>query len=185
MFRWSPVGDLYDLVHRWLPPPLREFVKFGVVGTIGFIIDFSTYGILTRLARWDTVYCLSLSGSMETIHLGSIRDCTAPHVAVVAANMVSVLLAVTSNFYLNKFWTFRHPEGEIAVQGAAYFALSVVAWTLNQLLTGFFASQLAVLHQLFGGGADMAAKILAIGVILFLNFGVSKFLIFRRAESSA
>lgn len=185
MLRLSLVGDLYDLVHRRLPRPLREFVKFGVVGTIGFIIDFSTYGILTRLARWDTVYCLSLSGSMETIHLGNIRECTVPHVAVVAANMVSVLLAVSSNFFLNKFWTFRHAEGEMVLQGAAYFALSLVAWTLNQILTGFFASQLTVLHLFFGGGADMAAKVLAIGVILFLNFGVSKFLIFRRAASSA
>ncbi len=175
------LGALHDAVRRVLPPSLQEFVKFGIVGTIGFVIDFSIYGILSRALGWDTVYCLGLDGSRGAIPLSDIELCQAPRFPIVAANMVSVLAAVVSNFLLNKFWTFRDTRtGVMAKQGGAYLAMSVVAWATNQVLTGLFASRLALLHVLFGGAVDIAAKILAIGVVLFLNFGGSKFLIFRR-----
>lgn len=170
--------------HRRLPPFLREFVKFGIVGTFGFVVDFGTYVLLTRLFGWDTVFCLGLDGTQQSIDLANIRSCAAPHYPIVAANMTSVLLAVTSNFLLNKFWTFRDSRtGAVAAQGAAYLTMSVITWAVNQVLTGVFASRVVLLHELFGGFADIAAKILAITFVLFLNFGGSKFLIFRRAPT--
>lgn len=178
----SPVfRSLHDVLHRRLSPSLREFVKFGIVGTIGFAVDFGTYGVLTRLLGWDTVFCLGFDGTRQTIDLANIRSCTTPHYPIVAANMTSVLLAVTSNFLLNKFWTFRDSKvGALPAQGAAYLFMSTITWALNQVLTGIFASRIDTLHEVFGGSVDLAAKILAVAVVLFLNFGGSKFLIFRR-----
>jgi putative flippase GtrA len=177
-----PILDsLQDAAHRYLPPPLREFAKFGIVGTFGFIVDFSTYGLLTRVLGWNAVYCLGFDGTRSILDLATIRDCSAPHYPIVAANMISVLLAVTSNFFLNKFWTFRDPrQGTMAVQGIAYFVMSTITWALNQVLTGVFASRLDILHLLFPQNVDIAAKILAVGVVLFVNFSGSKFVIFRR-----
>lgn len=172
---------LHRTADRVLPRPLREFLKFGVVGSIGFVVDFTTYGILTRLAGIDTVFCLSLTGAHQVINLASVRACTIPRYPIVAANMVSVLLAVSSNFFLNKFWTFRDTRAQVlAAQGASYVAMSIFAWALNQVLTGIFASRLDILHELFGSKVDLAAKVLAIGVVLFVNFAGSKFVIFRR-----
>lgn len=167
-----------------LPRPLRELAKFGIVGTVGFAVDFSVYTFLTRLAGWQTVVCLGLDGSYAVTDLEHIRSCL-PHYPIVAANMLSVLVAVTSNFLLNKFWTFRDPRaGVLAMQGAAYLLMSTLTWTLNQVVTGLFASRLDILHVLFPKAVDLVAKILAVGVVLFVNFGGSKFLIFRRSGRS-
>jgi len=179
----AAVGAFHGTVERVIPRLFREFIKFGVVGTIGFAVDFTTYGILTRLLGVDTVYCLSLTGAVETTDLFSIRSCAVPRYPIVAANMASVFLAVSSNFFLNKFWTFRDPRHAVlATQGAAYLLMSAFAWTVNQVLTGVFASRLDVLHAQFGANVDLAAKILAIAVVMFINFGGSKFVIFRRAR---
>lgn len=176
-------GALYGAASEAVPKPLREFVKFSVVGGVGFIVDFATYGFLTRILGWDAVFCVGFDGWRQTLDLASIREC-GPHYPIVAANMVSVLFAITSNFFLNKFWTFRDPRGGvIATQGAAYLAMSIVTWSLNQVLTGLFASRIDILHVLFGDTVDLAAKILAVAVVWFVNFTGSKFLIFRKKSA--
>lgn len=182
----SALGAFQDAVHRRVPPGMREFVKFGIVGTVGFIVDFTTYTILTRLLDWDTVYCLGFGGGSETLGLGDIQACTNPRYPIVAANMVSVLAAVVSNFFLNKFWTFRDSrKGVMAAQGVAYVIMNFITWALNQILTGIFASRLAILHIVFGPAADLAAKVLAVLFILFFNFAGSKFVIFRRRSPAS
>lgn len=165
---------------------LAQFVRFGVVGSIGASVDFGSYGIMTRLLGWDKVYCFGFSGTSYTTILDRLSECTTPNYPLVAANMLSVFLAITSNFVFNKFWTFRDPRtSNIAVQGISYFVMSAIAWVLNQILTGIFASRLIILHALFGHAVDIAAKILAVLVVLFFNFGVSKFVIFRQHAAGA
>ncbi len=161
---------------------LKQFLRFGTVGTVGAVVDFGSYALLTRILGWATVYCVSLSDWGISRHtLRTFADCAAPRYPVVAANMASVFLAIAVNFYLNKYWTFRNTDtSRIATQGARYFAMSVIAWVLNQLLTGFFASRLVMLHALFGASADIAAKVLAVFVVLFFNYGGSRLIVFRR-----
>ncbi len=139
----------------------KQFIKFGVTGTIGAIVDFSSYALLTRGFSWTATYHL----------LGQ---------EISAANNVSVLLAILSNFLFNKRWTFRDTNKNIAGQGASYFVLNIFTWTLNQLLMSFFTYQVPWLEALFGQQKDFVAKALAIGIILFINFFGSKFLIFRK-----
>jgi putative flippase GtrA len=164
---------------------LKQFIRFGIVGTFGATVDFGTYAIMTRFLGWATVYCVSLSGSVSRTNLMHFSSCTAPYYPVVAANMVSVLLAISANFFLNKYWTFRERTGNMAAQGIGYFIMSIIAWALNQLLTGVFASRLEIIHTTFGPYADVAAKILAVLVILFFNYGGSKFIIFGRRKAGA
>jgi len=142
---------------------VRQFLKFGVTGAIGAVVDFSSYNILTRVVGWDDVY-------------------TVFGYEVIAANLVSVFLAILSNFYLNKYWTFRNTSEAVVRQGAGYFALNFVTFILNQILTSFFAFRVPFVAQVFGSQKDNIAKALAIGVILFLNFAGSKFLIFRKKQ---
>jgi putative flippase GtrA len=165
-------------------PALKQFLKFGVVGSIGAAIDFSSYGLLTRLLGFDAVFCVGFSGAPVATTLGRISACGPARYPVVVANMISVFLAISSNFFLNKFWTFRDSRKEnLAAQGAGYLVLGVCAWALNQVLTSVFIARLTVLGSLFGPAADVAAKVLAIFVVLFFNFAGSKFVVFRRAQS--
>lgn len=154
---------LHAAAHRYLPPGLRQFVKFGIAGSLGFVVDMGTYLLLTRLAGWRTVF--SVFGY-----------------EVIAPNMVSVLLAIIAVFLLNKYWTFRDPRAEeLTRQGIRFFLIYLTTYILNQILTSFFAFRVPPLAAIFGTAVDVAAKILAIGIILFLNFGGSKFLVFRGA----
>jgi putative flippase GtrA len=157
---------ILDLIERRVPPRYqhlaRQFLKFGLVGTVGAIVDFSSYNILTRGLGWQTVFEV----------LGY---------KIIAANLISVLLAILSNFLLNKYWTFRNREAGAAVkQGLGYFGLNGITFVLNQILTSFFTFHVPIVASLFGGQKDNAAKALSIGVILFINFLGSKFIIFRR-----
>lgn len=140
---------------------VRQFLKFGITGTIGAVIDFGTYNLLTRGFDWDASYVV----------FGQ---------TIVAANNVSVFLAIMSNFILNKYWTFRNKEAEVAKQWTGYFILNVITWTLNQLLVSFFTFRVPLMVILFGSQRDNAAKALAIGLILGLNFLGSKFVIFKK-----
>jgi dolichol-phosphate mannosyltransferase len=143
----------------------KQFVKFGVTGVIGAIIDFGTYALLTRVFHWTTLY-------------------TVAGYEISAANNVSVLVAIMSNFLLNKYWTFRYREGSAAKQWLGYFSLNVVTWALNQLLMSYFAFRVPIFEQVFGNSKDFAAKVAAIGIILFLNFFGSKFLVFRKQPAT-
>lgn len=138
----------------------KQFIKFGVTGVIGAIIDFGTYAMLTRGFGWVTLY--SIAGY-----------------EISAANNVSVFVAIMSNFLFNKYWTFRYRQGSAARQWLGYFALNVVTWALNQLLMSYFAFRVPIFTQLFGDNRDFAAKVAAIGIILFVNFLGSKFLVFK------
>ena len=139
---------------------IRQFIKFGITGTVGAIVDFSIYNLLTRGLGWTTTYEF----------LGT---------AIIAANVVSVFSAIACNFVLNKYWTFNNSTQNVARQGAGYAVLNLITFILNQLVTSFFVFHVAVLN-VFGSQKDNAAKALAIGLILFVNFFGSKFLIFRK-----
>lgn len=138
----------------------KQFIKFGITGTIGAVVDFSTFGILTRLLGWHTTYTI----------LGT---------EIIAANNVSVFLAVCSNFIINRYWTFHDIKGNAAKQGASYLLLNTFTWALNQILVSLFTFHSQIFSQLFEDNRDLAAKAAAIIIILFVNFFGSKLLIFR------
>ena len=55
-----------------------RFLKFAVVGLIGFIVDFSTFNIARNYL----------------------------HLSAVLSNIISFSVAVMSNFLFNRFWTY-------------------------------------------------------------------------------
>lgn len=143
----------------------RQFAKFFVTGLIGTLVDFGTYTFFTRLLGWTTTYLLF---GFE----------------ISAPNNISVLLAITTNFLINRAWTFRAEEGNIGRQWAGYFTLNAFTWAMNQALVSLFAFHTPIFVELFGENRDLAAKVLAIGIILWINFLGSKFLIFRKSAVS-
>lgn len=153
------------LIERWVPPrytnSARQFLKFGMVGTVGAIVDFGSYNIMTRGLGWTT-----------TFHVGGFE--------IIAANLVSVLAAILCNFLLNKYWTFRNPSKSVLQQGAGYLTLNFLTFILNQILTSFFAFRVPLIEAAFGSQKDNVAKAISVGFILFINFFGSKFLIFRK-----
>lgn len=141
----------------------KQFIKFGITGAIGAVVDFGTFAFLTRVIGWGTTYTI----------LGT---------EIIAANNVSVFLAICSNFIINRTWTFHDTAGSAARQGTGYFALNTFTWALNQILVGVFFKW-SLFIALFGDQRDFAAKAVAIVLILFVNFFGSKLFIFKHAKN--
>ncbi len=139
----------------------RQFIKFGLTGSLGAVIDYSSYITITRGFDWKEIY--SIFGYK-----------------IIGANVASVLLAMSTMFFINKYWTFRNTSEKVLQQGTRYFALNFITFVLNQILTSFFAFHIPIISLLFGPQKDLVAKALAIGSILFINFFGSKFIVFRK-----
>lgn len=80
-----------------------EFLKFGVVGAIGFVVDTAT------------VYSLR------------------PSVGVYAAGMLAYGVAATANWALNRTWTFRgRGDGPAHRQWMTFLAANLLGFVLNR-----------------------------------------------------
>lgn len=107
-----------------------KIIKYALVGLSGVAVDFS--------ATWI---------AKEKIKLNKYL-----------ANSIGFALAVTSNYLLNRYWTFNDFEAPIGPQYLKFIIISVVGLGLNNLFlyllvkklrTGFYFSKLLVLVLIF------------------------------------
>ncbi len=132
------------------PKEITRFLKFAIVGAIGMLVDLA---VLT-FAREVMGLSLSLA-----VGLG-------------------FTVAVLSNFTWNRLWTF--PESRqrpIATQMGQFAFINLIGLGLNELIV-------LGLHPLFSQvwpdpPAYLAAKVIAIGVVLFWNYGANRVWTYR------
>ncbi len=123
---------------------LIRFAKFSVVGTIGAIVDFS----LLNLG-------IQVFGLAKWL-----------------ANTISFFAAVLSNFGWNRVWTYPESRSErILPQLGQFLLVNVAGYLINQAI--FLSLDHFFLHQWGALGYNLA-KAIAIGVVLFWNFGVNR-----------
>jgi putative flippase GtrA len=130
-----------------------RFLKFAAVGAIGMVVD------LTVLTVSHERFGLSLS----------------------AAVALGFSVAVLSNFTWNRLWTFpesrRRPLGSQLVQ---FVIINVIGLGINEIVV-------LGLHPLFGlvfhdPPAYLAAKVIAIGIVLFWNYFANRAWTYRGIE---
>jgi len=135
------------------PKEVIRFLKFATVGAIGMVVDL---GILNLLHKGFGLHLL-------------------------VANSVSFSSAVLSNFTWNRLWTFPESRSRPLLPQLGQFALvnviglginNLVLWVVFHLITGFIPDPLD--YNL--------AKIVAIGVVLFWNYGVNRVWTYRGIE---
>jgi putative flippase GtrA len=116
------------------PASWWQLAKFGLVGGSGYLINLGVFAFL--------------SSNLGVHHL----------VAAVGAFVV----AVSSNFFWNRHWTFAAGHGHAGFQAARFFAVSVAALLIN----------LVVLEALVGGTSmgDLSAQAIAVAVAMPFNF---------------
>jgi len=121
--------------------------QFCVVGAVGFVINLAVYRTL--------------------VHHG---------VEFLIAACGSFLVAVTSNYTLNRVWTFREHRGHIGIQGMRFFVISL----------GALGANLLVLELIVGaaGTEKVLGQAIAIVLVTPLNFVGNKLWSFRRRKSS-
>lgn len=124
------------------PANWLQFTKFCLVGGSGYVVNLAVYSCCVRL-------------------LG---------VHYLAAAVCSFLVAVSSNYALNRVWTFCGGRRHVATQGARYLLVSVAA----------LAANLVALSALVAGGAtELVAQAAAIVLVTPLSFVGNKLWTFR------
>lgn len=80
-----------------------KFVKFGVVGFSGMVVHFSVLYLMRDVAGLNDF----------------------------VANTIGFIAAATSNYILNRIWTFRSKEKQVGVEYVKFILVSVVGLGVN------------------------------------------------------
>jgi putative flippase GtrA len=127
-----------------------RFVKFALVGAVGAVIDFGILNLMHKGFLWPLLW----------------------------ANTLSVSVAIVSNFTWNRLWTFPESRSRRKRQQLPQFALiNFVGLGINNLIVVGLAA-------VFRGFIPdpwyyNLAKAIAIGVVLFWNFGANRLWTYR------
>jgi putative flippase GtrA len=134
----------------------KRFVKFLVVGTVGAVVDFGTFNLLTALL----------------------------HMPPVISSVISFLAAVTSNFFFNRHWTYPDSRSKRVWRQAAQFTfVNLIGLGIR---TPLFAALIPVWRGFLDRGevslpfsVEQLSRNLALGcavlVVLVWNFVVNRF----------
>jgi putative flippase GtrA len=140
----------------------KRFVKFMFVGTLGSVVDFAALNILTHV-------------------LG---------LPVTVGGIISFVLAVTHNFLWNRYWTYpesrRYPPLPQYVQ---FFIINATALLIRVPILAVVPGPLTGI-LVSNGMAPATAEVLAnnlalalaIGVAMFWNFFVNRFVTYRNIK---
>jgi putative flippase GtrA len=122
---------------------LLTILKFATVGSLGVIIDFLTTFIL--------------------------KDKLKVHKYL--ANSIGFFLAATNNYILNRSWTFKNNDPDIAAQYITFLLVSIGGLIFNNATIWYLNDKRNVNFWI--------AKFAAVIVAMFWNFFGYKFLAFR------
>jgi putative flippase GtrA len=156
------------------PKEAERFVKFLLVGGLGFIIDF---GLLTLLVE--------LVGLPDWIV--SVTSLS-PTIGLIAANTISFTAAVVSNFSLNRYWTYPESRSKRKrVQLPQFTLVSIIGLLLNNAILALlhtpFDRLLATFKTMpFTVNGYIPAKIVATIVVLFWNFFINRYWTYSNVE---
>jgi len=119
---------------------LLRFLKFGIVGFSGMVIDFSITWLFKEKLK---------------IHR-------------YIASSTGFIVAATSNYFLNRIWTFESSDPRILMQYGSFVFISVIGLGINNLFLYLFEKKL----QFY------IAKLFAIGVTMIWNFLANNYITF-------
>ena len=113
---------------------ITKFLKFCIVGASGMLIDFGITWLLKERIKVNKY----------------------------VANSTGFILAATSNYILNRIWTFQSHDPQIAAQYFSFIIISLVGLGINNLV-------IYVLNDRFRYNFYLS-KLFAIAVVTLWNF---------------
>ncbi|MEX0973571.1 MAG: GtrA family protein [Solirubrobacterales bacterium] len=111
-----------------------QLLKFGLVGGSGYLVNLAVFALLAGLL----------------------------HMHYVLAAVIAFCVAVSSNFFWNRRWTFDPGNGHAGFQAVRFFTVSIAALLIN----------LAILEALVAGASvgKLAAQAIAVALAMPFNF---------------
>jgi len=113
---------------------IRKFIKFGIVGFSGLFVDFGfTFLFKEKL-----------------------------QVQKYVSNAIGFTTAATSNYFLNRIWTFQSDDPKIFIEYSQFMIISMIGLAINTLVLWLLVSKLKWNFYF--------CKLIAIGVVTVWNF---------------
>ena len=125
---------------------ISKFLKFCIVGFSGMVIDFGTTWLLKERVRINKY----------------------------VANSTGFILAATSNYYLNRIWTFQDHNPDIATQYISFILISLFGLGINNLI-------IYILNDRFKYNFYLS-KLSAIALVTIWNFLMNFLITFREGN---
>lgn len=119
---------------------LQTFLKYGVVGFSGFCLDFSVTIILKERVKLHRYM----------------------------ANSIGFTVAASSNWFLNRIWTFGSNNPRLLLEYASFFLISLIGLGINNGFLYLFEKKMSF----------YPAKVFAIGVTVLWNFFANYYITF-------
>ncbi len=141
-----------------LKPLILKFVKFGIVGASGMVVDVGVLYLMRNVAGLPDLW----------------------------ANTISFTAAATSNYFLNRIWTFRSHEKQVGVEYAKFLLVSVIGLGINN---GVLLLSSLLWPELYNGTISLLGKnievfylfkLLAIAITTLWNFFGNMLFTFRK-----
>jgi putative flippase GtrA len=143
-----------------------RFMKFGLVGTLGAVIDFGVMNLLTHLAN----------------------------MSLVAAGTISFICAVASNFIWNRLWTYPESRSRHLLSQLGMFFLVNLAGVAIRIPTLHYLEPplLRSLERIFDASestSEFYARNLtlaaAVGIVMLWNFFVNRYWTYNDIDNTA
>ncbi len=147
---------------RWYDDTTQKFLKFGLIGGFGFLINLLGLKIFSNLMR---------SLPLEV----GVRNGL--------ANAIASEIAIVSNFIFNNFWTFAKDKLTLGARMARKF----IAFNLSSVLGGIIVPTLIVGFgtQVFGDQTKILFLVLAVfGFTVPYNWFIYNTLIWKKKPAS-
>ena len=100
---------------------LFKFLKFGIVGFTGLLIDFSiTYFLKEKVKLYRYI-----------------------------ANSVGFVVAASSNYWFNRLWTFKSTNSQIVLEYGSFLIISTIGLGINNLFLYLFEKRMRFYYAKF------------------------------------
>ncbi len=156
---------------------LKRFIKFAVVGGIGFVIDFGTTNVLWSLLP-DTLE-VSLPFGLVLSYIG-------------IAGAIGFLAAIISNFLWNRYWTYPDSRSKSLVgQFVTFMGINLLGILIRIPILEFASVPLGNLIEttVLSLDADLALRLgknaalmIAVVVVMFWNFFVNRYITYNDVD---
>lgn len=121
---------------------LIKFIKFGVVGLSGMVIDFGITWLCKERLKFNKF----------------------------VANSCGFILAVINNYILNRIWTFQSQNPHWQEELGKYVLISLIGLSLNNFLLFLFHSRMKVNFYLAKAIAIACVMVWNFGINMLVTF---------------
>ena len=115
-------------------PMLLKFLKFSAVGCSGVLVNFGVTWFFKEVCKWNKYL----------------------------SNILGFVFAATTNYLLNRWWTFQSANPQVGMEYAKYFLVSVVGLGIDTLTVYLLHNKLKWNFYL--------SKVFAVGAATVWNF---------------